>query len=317
METNSFKAAIDHDQAREERVRTILLVSIGFGALVTFLFFLMRYPFPEKVATEEVPAVPTVNAYSDVSLTAKAAIVYDLKTGQVLYGKNEESQLPLASLTKLLTVYAALDTFPKDATISISGSALAEEGDSGLILGDRFLLSDLARFALVASSNDAAAAIAQAAEERRASSGAKLLASAAEAAGLTQTYATNGTGLDESVTVSGGYGSAHDVAVLAGGLLAKAPEIVEATTHASISVDTLDGRVITSKNTNQEVPAVPGALLSKTGYTDLAGGNLAVVFDAAIDHPIAIVVLGSTREGRFSDVDRLLSATLDQLAQMP
>ena len=317
METNNFKAAIDSDQLREERIRTAFLIGIGLAAFVSFVFFLSQHPFPIQIAKEPEPTLPTINTYKDVVLTAKAAIVYDLARGEVLYGKNEEAQLPLASLTKLLTIYAAVDTFADTTTITISQEALAQEGDTGLVAGDRFALSDLARYALVASSNDAAAAISEAAENKRAYSGATLLASAATAAGLTQTYAVNGTGLDESLTVSGGYGSAHDVAVLSGGLLAKAPNIVEATTHSSVTVTTLEGRTLTQKNTNQEVPAIPGALLSKTGYTDLAGGNLAVVFDAAINHPIAIVVLGSTREGRFTDVDRLLEATLAKLALTP
>lgn len=317
METNNFKAAIDSDQLREERVRTAFLIAIGLAAFVSFVFFLSQHSFPVHIAKEPEPVVSVVDTYKDVVLTAKAAIVFDLSNGQVLYGKNAEAQLPLASLTKLLTVYAAVDTFADNATITISETALAQEGDTGLIAGDRFSLKELARFALVASSNDAAAAISEAAENKHAYSGATLLASAATAAGLTQTYAVNGTGLDESLTVSGGYGSAHDIAVLSGGLLAKAPDIVEATTHSSVTVTSLDGRTLTQKNTNQEVPTVPGALLSKTGYTDLAGGNLAVVFDAAINHPIAIVVLGSTREGRFTDVDRLLDATLEKFATMP
>jgi D-alanyl-D-alanine carboxypeptidase len=68
------------------------------------------------------------------------------------------------------------------------------------------------------------------------------------------------------------------------------------------------------KNTNQGVVQVPGALLSKTGFTDLAGGNLVVVFDAGMAHPVAVVVLGSTVEGRFTDVKRLMDATLAHFA---
>jgi D-alanyl-D-alanine carboxypeptidase len=55
-------------------------------------------------------------------------------------------------------------------------------------------------------------------------------------------------------------------------------------------------------------------MMSKTGYTDLAGGNLAVVFDAGIGHPVAVVVLGSTKEERFTDVQRLVRATSAQFA---
>jgi len=310
MEQSDLQTAVDNDLRKTKRYRVGILAAIGLLALVAFVLLVMKYPGVMSVAEEETPIVPTVNAYDGVSLTAQAAIVYDLATGEMLYGKNAEAQLPLASLTKLLTVYAAADALSLDTPVVITASALAEEGESGFVAGEVFAFEHLARLALVASSNDAASAIAEAASNKRASSGATLLASAAEAAGLTQTYATNGTGLDESVTVSGGYGSAHDVALLAGALLKKAPEIAQATTESSVSVNSLSGRNFTQNNTNPEAARVPGSLLSKTGYTDLAGGNLAVVFDAAINHPIAIVVLGSTREGRFTDVDRLLERTL-------
>jgi len=58
------------------------------------------------------------------------------------------------------------------------------------------------------------------------------------------------------------------------------------------------------------VTSIPGILLSKTGYTDLAGGNLVVVFDAGINHRVAVVVLGSTQTARFTDVEKLIHATL-------
>ena len=55
--------------------------------------------------------------------------------------------------------------------------------------------------------------------------------------------------------------------------------------------------------------AIPGLLGGKTGYTNLAGGNLAVIYDAGLNHPIVVVVLGSTLEGRFGDVETLVDAT--------
>ena len=62
---------------------------------------------------------------------------------------------------------------------------------------------------------------------------------------------------------------------------------------------------------------MPGLLRSKTGFTDLAGGNLAVIFDAGMNHPVAIVVLGSTQSGRFTDVKTLMAATLAHFANLP
>jgi D-alanyl-D-alanine carboxypeptidase len=124
----------------------------------------------------------------------------------------------------------------------------------------------------------------------------------------------NGTGLDESTSVSGGYGSATDVAKLAGALLRTAPEIARASTETSMTIQSSTGALHTLPNTNPNVVRVPNILLSKTGFTDLAGGNLVVVYDAGIGHPVAIVVMGSTRDGRFVDVETLLSRTYNHFA---
>ncbi|MBP6868816.1 MAG: D-alanyl-D-alanine carboxypeptidase [Candidatus Pacebacteria bacterium] len=287
----------------------IIVLSIILGILTLFFPIVQKPPSQTAV-------LPTFSSerLSSVRVTAKAAIVYDLTTGETLYEKNAEAQLPLASLTKLLTVYAALGAIPKETRITISDSALAVEGESGLALGESFTFERLAKLALVASSNDAAAAIAETASTKKGVAKAALMGSAITAAKLTQTYAVNGTGLDESTNVSGAYGSARDVALLSGALLAAAPELASATVSNSVSVYSEEGALHTLQNTNQHVSSQPGTLLSKTGFTDLAGGNLAVVFDASFNHPIAVVVLGSTKEGRFSDVEALMDATLDGFA---
>src|SRR5581483_3239330 len=104
-------------------------------------------------------------------------------------------------------------------------------------------------------------------------------------------HAENGTGLDIDSEQAGAYGTARDIATLAGKLLEKAPDIAGATIEPSISIRSEEGVLHNEQNTNQDVVHVPGILLSKTGYTDLAGGNLVVVYDAGIGHPIAVVVL--------------------------
>ncbi len=295
---------------RKSRERYQMGLSLFAGVVLlgglTYLgtVYFMRPPVP-VVATPKAPS-----AFDTIVLSAKAAVVYDLVTGEVLYEKNAEAQLPLASLTKLLTLYAAVDSLPLSTNIPITSGALASEGDTGFTEGEVFTLEDLAKLALVGSSNDAAAAIAEAATSiRHASNSTALLASAAAALGLSQTYALNGTGLDENGTISGAYGSAHDIAILAGELLQRVPSIAHASIKPSVSATSQSGFSYTLANTNPGTDHVPGLLLSKTGYTDLAGGNLAIVYDAGIGHPIAIVVLGSSKDARFLDVNMLVQAT--------
>ena len=300
---------------QKKQATTALIAGTAVLGLTVLVAPLFATKEEAPLAVEPQPiATPASDAFEEVRLEGKAAIVYDLVTGETLYEKNSRSQLPLASLTKLLTVYAAAESIDSNATVTISDTALLSEGESGFSAGESFAFDDLARLALVSSSNDATAAIAETAAIARATTGKNMLASAASALGLAQTYALNGTGLDESTSVSGGYGSAKDIATLSGKLLEVAPEIARATIDQSISIRSREGILHTLPNTNPGIARIPNALLSKTGFTDLAGGNLAVVYDAGIGHPIAIVVLGSSRDGRFTDVNTLLNRTNEYFA---
>lgn len=289
----------------------IAVLIMALGALI-YVPIVFPKPAPVAVSNEEVPTT----AYDSVRLTAKSAIVYDLTTGTVLYEKNAEAQLPLASLTKLLTLYAAAGTVG-NAPIVMTDSALAQDGNSGFTRGEVFDFEQLAKLAIVASSNDAAEAIVEAASTARHQSRESLMGSVTAALGLSQTYATNGTGLDENGSVSGGYGSARDIALLLGAFLQRIPEIARATLEPEVTAYSKAGASYTLKNTNPDVEHISGLRLSKTGYTDLAGGNLAIVYDAGINHPIAIVVLGSTRDDRFLDVNTLVRATGEHFSALP
>lgn len=265
---------------------------------------------PITVATSTpIYTASVVQAFNRMNLTGQSAIVLDLTTGETLYSENADAELPLASLTKLLTAYAAQMVLSSQSSVPISSSALAAEGESGLFAGESFAFADLASFTLVSSSNDAAEAIAEAAAAELGVSKSELFRRAAERAGLSRTHAVNGSGLDVDLVESGGYGSARDVAKLSGALLRESPDIARSSILPRITVYSEAGTPHALPNTNPYTTTVPGLLLSKTGFTDLAGGNLAVVFDAAIGHPVAVVVLGSTREGRFSDVQTLVEAT--------
>ena len=123
---------------------------------------------------------------------------------------------------------------------------------------------------------------------------------------------TDAAGLDENERI-GGMGTALDVAKLFGVARKLYPEILEATTRTRVTTVASNGRISGIPNTNQEITNLFGAEVSKTGFTDSAGGNLGVVVDVALGHPVVIVVLGSTREERFSDTERLYKALLESI----
>ena len=313
MDAADLQKLAQRTRSMREAGITLVLAS---GFLALFLFVPLS-PAKTTPPTSGVGA-PTesvgADAFAQISVDAKAAIVYDLVTGETLYAKNADAQLPLASLTKLLTVYAALSLLSPTTPITISADAARVDSPRAFNVGQIFSLSDLARLTLTASLNDGAAAIAEATAARQHTSQSAMLASAATSLGLSQTYAINGSGLDVTTAVSGGYGSARDLAVLAGALVRQAPDIARATTASSARAVSEGGTAFSVRNTDPMIATISGLLLSKTGYTDLAGGNLSIVFDAGINHPVAVVVLGSSQKARFTDSTALIAATLAHFA---
>lgn len=289
-------------------------IALVLSSAVLALFLLIPLAFRRTAPVMTIVAPPPPDALAQVPLEAKAAIVYDLAFGKTLYEKNADVQLPLASLTKLLTVYAALTRLSPDTPIDIPPSATRLDGPHAFNVGQTFSLNDLARLTLTASLNDGAAAIASATAAHENRSQNEMLAAAAAALDLSQTYAVNGNGLDVNTAVSGGYGSARDLAVLAGTLIERAPDIAQATTLSSAQAVSKGGTSFSVKNTDPIITTIPHLLLSKTGNTDLAGGNLVLVFDVGIKHPVAVVVLGSSPTARFTDGSALVAATLAHFA---
>jgi D-alanyl-D-alanine carboxypeptidase len=309
MDSSQLKQLALRSRSMRETGMALLIMSLFLGL---FLFIPLGSKEPPRAPVAVASIAP--DAFAHVAIEAKAAIVYDLAMRETLYAKNANAQLPLASLTKLLTVYAALAEFPPDTLIAIPADAARLDAPRAFSTGQTFSLADLSRLTLTASLNDGAAAIASATAERQNRPQSEMLAGAAAALNLPQTYAINGSGLDASATISGGYGSAHDLAILAGALFERAPDIAEATTQSSAQAMSKGGTSFTVMNTDPMIDAIPQLLLSKTGYTDLAGGNLAIVFDIGINHPIAVVVLGSSAKARFTDGTALIAASLAHFA---
>ncbi len=311
MDSSDLQKLAQRTRSLRETGMTLVVVSL---LLTAFLFIPLA---PKKMPPSSSITVATStepSAFTQVPLEAQAAIVYDLATGETLYEKNADAQLPLASLTKILAVYAALIQLSLDTPITIPADVVRLEGPRTFSAGQIFSLSDLARLTLTASLNDGAAAIIEATAASQNRSQNEALAAAAAALNLSQTYAVNGSGLDMSTNISGGYGSARDIARLAGALIAESPTIAEATTQSFAEAVSAGGTHFKVKNTDPMIDTIPHLLFSKTGFTDLAGGNLVLVFDSGIQHPIAVVVLGSSKNARFTDGTALVAATLAHFA---
>ncbi len=261
------------------------------------------------------------DTFGKIAVVAKAAYVYDLADKRVLFTKNENEALPLASLTKVMTALTALRVMPGESAVAISPEALLEEGDAGLFANESWKLLSLVQFTLVSSSNDAAKAIGLALAHVLPNGGQSNEAFVAqmnqEAAsmGLVHTHFINETGLDaEDLSSTGGTGTAKEMTEIFIQLLKEYPDVFSFTAEEKASFVSLDGFRHTVKNTNSITGTIPVLVASKTGFTDLAGGNLVIVFSAGLEHPIAVTVLGSTVDGRFTDVQNLIETAINYIA---
>lgn len=263
---------------------------------------------------ESQSAVAT-NPFDGMTIEGQTAFIYDVRDQKVLFNKDADDAHVLASITKLMTALVAYELLGDKERINIDERALEEYGDSGFSDGETFTLDELLDLTLVTSSNDGAFALAETAGEEATNGqgGVSAFIDAmnirATEIGLTQTYFNNPTGLDVSSEEGGAYGSARDVTFLMEYMIRNYPNLLELTKVDDTRVMNEAGEVHLAENTNTAVREIPGLIASKTGYTELAGGNLVVAFDAGLNHPVIITVLGSSREGRFTDVVKLVDAT--------
>ena len=235
-------------------------------------------------------------------LKSAAVLVLDQSGQQVLYAKNVDAVVPIASLTKLMTALVVLESgLSLDESITIS----AEDVDglkhtrSRLKVGTVLQRGDLLRLALMASENRAASALA-----RSYPGGAQGFVAAmnrrALELGMQRTHFVDGTGLS-SENVS----TAQDLSRLAAAAYRQALIRVY-TTDSAHTVDLANGRQLRYSNSNRLVKNSGWEIgLSKTGYINEAGRCLVMQAKIAAT-PVIIVLLDSWGKlTRIGDANRI------------
>ncbi len=298
-----------HKRSNKEIFLSLGLVLIPVTVLlITVIVVNVFNKKPAEVVAEEKPEITekiTETPILNINIKAKAAYVKDLNTGKVLYAKNENEKLPLASLTKIMTALVAKRNADNNQLIKISDQDLATEGEYYLSSQEIFKLKDLIDITMTGSVNDTATAISGVLNNQKTFIDEMNIT--AKQIGLGDSYFKNPTGLDINIVTASAVGSAKDVATLLQYTIMNYPDIFEATTVKKVSVRSTDGLIHTIENTNDITGKIDGLIASKTGYTDLAGGNLALIVDKGLNEPIAIVILGSPdSKTRFDDALEIL-----------
>ncbi len=299
----------------------IIIVVLAVLGLFTYGASSQKLAKLQSEYSQERQDEEALTAFFSTDDNAKAVYVYDATNKKVLYERNADMQLPLASVTKLATALTVNKVFGETDTIAISPKSLAVEGDNGLIDGEVWSRDQLLGFMLVISSNDAAYAFKEAYDsgKSRGENGNRkengnfmeTMNAHAKEIGLENTTFSNPAGLDFDGK-AGSVGTARDMSTLILHFLDTMPAVAAETirpqqTFKSAADAGATGKSHTISNTNDLSVHIDSLLASKTGYTRLAGGNLALAYRMPIyGNTIVIVVLGSTKEGRFVDIERYM-----------
>ncbi len=241
--------------------------------------------------------------------TAQAILLteYNKTSGQtkILLAKAEQSPLPIASLTKLMTAIVAEEFNLTSQQIEVSQKAVDQEAEAGKLKAGEILTGeDLLKIALIESSNDAAFAIAELLSEENFVA---LMNLKAKEMGLVSTRFFNSTGLDTPSPEQSDISSCEDLTKISQYLLAKEPKILEITALQKYDLILSDGSLHHSlQNTNELLGEIPDIIGGKTGLTNLAGGCLLEILKTEQPNSYLIaVVLGSS--DRFNEMRQLIN----------
>ena len=230
-------------------------------------------------------------------LQYKAALIADLQTGAISFGYNDNRRWPLASVTKLMTASLVMDNFSMDQKITITPDAFAADpNERTLRVGDVYAVSDLLKFLLLPSSNVAAEAFADSYGRARFVDAMKARAAAW---GMANTQYEDPSGLS-----AGNRSTADDLLLLAQKIYSGYPNILAITrTTESYATELGSGNKTLVKSINA-FAGEKDFLGGKTGYTDIADGNLLSIFQYK-GRPVIIIILGTDEADRFTNTEKL------------
>lgn len=251
------------------------------------------------------PFVDSNKQVGDIpSLTAESVLMYDLDAEKVLFQKNPDDRLPMASLTKIMTAIIALENPEENDVYVVSQDAMVGENSMGLSPGEIVTQEDLLYGLLLPSGNDAAEVLAQAYPGGR-DAFIQAMNDKARALGLTDTSFTNPSGLQGDGEQ---YTTSYDLLVITRYALETFPLFREIVATAEYTIaPTADHKGFTLENETNLITSYPGVKGVKTGYTPEAGLCLVTYLEYE-DKKILGVILNS--EDRRGEMKELLDYSL-------
>ncbi|MCI7302469.1 MAG: D-alanyl-D-alanine carboxypeptidase [Clostridia bacterium] len=243
-----------------------------------------------------------------LKVDAKAAVLMDATSGEVLFAQNAHKRLPPASVTKVMTMLLILEACESGKinlsdTVTISERAAAMGGSQMYMEpGEQHTVEELLMGVAMASANDGAVALAEHLAGSVEMFVERMNKRAAEL-DMKDTNFVNTNGLP----VSNHYTSAYDIAIMSKALI-RFPETQKWFTkwQATIKVG-LPGKEkdFGLTNTNRLIKIYPGAIGIKTGFTQDAGYCLSGAAERNGTRLIGVILGASTSKVRFAEISKM------------
>ena len=246
-----------------------------------------------------------------IDTKAEQAIVMDFDTNEILFEKNSNSKTPPASMTKIMTVYAAFDRL-KNTDLSINNectvSAKAYKmGGSRTFLeiDDKVSIDDLLKGIIIQSGNDASVALAECLAGTE-EDFAKLMNVYAKRLGMNNTNFINSSGWPEDDH----YSTVYDLAILSNAVIREFPNL-----YLYFADEEFTYNDIKQPNRNKLLSSVQGADGLKTGFTKASGWGIAATAKRE-DRRITVVINGTnSSRSRMNESANLINWAFSQTSQ--
>ncbi|MFA5151473.1 MAG: D-alanyl-D-alanine carboxypeptidase family protein [Clostridia bacterium] len=244
-------------------------------SIIIFLS-LMLMLIPVRASNDSYDKNEVSSIYSSASinnLQATSAILVEANTGQILFSKDENKQIPIASLTKIMSVYLVMEAISNgeityETIVTASAKAHGVEGSSVYLnLGEEFTLREMLYAIEVRSANDATVAVAEAIAGSQGEFVNRMNQKATEL-GMLDTYYRDCTGL----TDAGHYSTVKDLSIVTKALITQYPDIFQFSRTLEKDFRDKEHRDYQYMvNRNNLLNYYDGASGLKTGFTTAAG----------------------------------------------
>ena len=267
--------------------------------LLLFAFLFLLFDIPENKVY--------ASANDDLKISSKSAILVSFDSEDVVYEKNSNEKLPIASMTKVASLSVLLSYLDKGVIkendlVCVSEFASSVGGSSAFLdAGSKYKVSDLVKSIIIASANDSTVALAEyvsGSEENFVSKMNKLCVEL----GLENTHFSNATGLP----IDNHYSTASDLVkiyktICDNDLYKKYSKVwIDELIHPS-------GRKTELVNTNRLIRTYDGIDGGKTGYTDKARFCLTASATRGETRFVGVVIGASDSKTRFSEMSKLFN----------